>query len=162
MANKLDVKGKTINQIARWYFDNELYVNRRYQRKLVWSIEEKKLYIDSLLQNYPTPSIMLNTLQEEDEDGNKYDKNEIVDGVQRLDAILSFIINDFSIEFEGHIGYFDMSVIPSAQQRVVSKLLVQKKPILPLELCYNFADCEIPVVLTGQDDKKDKKRFFVE
>ncbi len=159
MANKLDVKGKTINQIARWYFDNELYVNRRYQRKLVWSIEEKKLYIDSLLQNYPTPSIMLNTLQEEDEDGNKYDKNEIVDGVQRLDAILSFIINDFSIEFEGHIGYFDMSVIPSAQQRVVSKLLVQKKPILPLELCYNFADCEIPVVLTGQDDKKIKEIF---
>ena len=55
MANKLDVKGKTINQIARWYFENELYVNRRYQRKLVWSIEEKKLYIDSLLRNYPTP-----------------------------------------------------------------------------------------------------------
>ncbi len=65
MANKLDVKGKTINQIARWYFENELYVNRRYQRKLVWSIEEKKLYIDSLLRNYPTPSIMLNTFQEE-------------------------------------------------------------------------------------------------
>ncbi len=159
MANKLDVKGKTINQIVRLYFDNELYVNRRYQRKLVWSIEEKKLYIDSLLQNYPTPSIMLNALQEEDEDGNKYDKNEIVDGVQRLDAILSFIINDFSIEFEGYIGYFDMSVIPSAQQRVVSKLLVQKEPILPMELCYNFADCEIPVVLTGQDDKKIKEIF---
>ena len=65
MANKLDVKGKTINQIARWYFENEFYVNRRYQRKLVWSIEEKKLYIDSLLRNYPTPSIMLNTFQEE-------------------------------------------------------------------------------------------------
>ena len=75
MANKLDVKGKTINQIARWYFDNELYVNRRYQRKLVWSIEEKKLYIDSLLQNYPTPSIMLNALQEEDKAGTRISKN---------------------------------------------------------------------------------------
>lgn len=35
---------------------------------------------------------MLNAFQEEGEDGNKYNKNEIVDGVQRLDAILSFII----------------------------------------------------------------------
>lgn len=39
--DKLDVKGKTINQIARWYFNDELYVNRKYQRKLVWSLEEK-------------------------------------------------------------------------------------------------------------------------
>lgn len=159
MANKLDVKGKTINQIVRWYFDNELYVNRRYQRKLVWSLEEKKLYIDSLLRNYPTPSIMLNTLQEEDENGEKCDKNEIVDGVQRLDAILSFIINDFSIEFEGHTGYFDMSVIPSAQKKVTDKLLVQKQPTLPMELCLDFADCEIPVVLTGQNDEKIKEIF---
>lgn len=30
MANKLDVKGKIINQIARWCFDNELYMNRKY------------------------------------------------------------------------------------------------------------------------------------
>lgn len=159
MANKLDVKGKTINQIARWYFENELYVNRKYQRKLVWSLEEKKLYIDSLLRNYPTPSIMLNTFQEEKEDGAKYEKNEIVDGVQRLDAILSFITNDFSIKFESNEGYFDMSVIPSAQQKVVDNLLVQKQPTLSIKLCYDFADCEIPVVSTGQGDDKIKEIF---
>lgn len=41
VIEKLDVKGKTINQIARWYFNGELFVNRRYQRKLVWTLEEK-------------------------------------------------------------------------------------------------------------------------
>lgn len=159
MSDKLDVKGKTINQIVRWYFYDELYVNRKYQRKLVWSIEEKKLYIDSLLRSYPTPSIMINTIKEEYADGTLHDKNEIVDGLQRLDAIISFIINDFSIEIDGIEGYFDISVIPTAQQKVNDGSLIQKEPRLPLDMCYDFTDCEIPVVLTGQDDEKIKEIF---
>ena len=77
VSEKLDVKGKTINQIARWYFNDELFVNRRYQRKLVWSLEEKKLFIDSIINKYPTPSIMINDFQELI-DGKEYQRYEIV------------------------------------------------------------------------------------
>ena len=30
VSEKLDVKGKTINQVMQWFYHNELVVNRRY------------------------------------------------------------------------------------------------------------------------------------
>ena len=35
MSENLDVKGKSINEIMRWYYDDRIIINRRYQRKLV-------------------------------------------------------------------------------------------------------------------------------
>ena len=110
-SNKLEIQSNTINQIARWYFEDELQI---YPSKLIWSLDEKKIYIDSLLRNYPSPSIILNSFEEENED-----KKEIIDGVQRLDAILSFIKNDFSTKFKNYEGYFDMRVIPSMRHKSI-------------------------------------------
>ena len=47
MGKKIDVDGWTINDILEAYIENELYVDQRYQRKLVWSLEDKVLFIDS-------------------------------------------------------------------------------------------------------------------
>lgn len=151
-SNKLEIQSNTINQIARWYFEDELQI---YPSKLVWSLDEKKLYIDSLLRNYPSPSIILNSFEEENVDGTKQDKKEIIDGVQRLDAILSFIKNDFSIKFKNYEGYFDMRVIPSMRQ----KSIIQKHPMLPLHLCCDFADYEIPVTLISQEEDAVKEIY---
>lgn len=52
-----------------------------------------------------------------------------------------------------------MSVIPPMQQ----KSLIQKQALLPLHLCYNFADYEIPVTLISQDEdnlKEIYKEYF--
>jgi uncharacterized protein with ParB-like and HNH nuclease domain len=35
------------------YRDDKLYVNRRYQRTLVWTLEEKQKLIESILKRYP-------------------------------------------------------------------------------------------------------------
>ena len=115
MSKPLDVKGKTISQIARWYFDNQLYVNRTYQRKLVWNLEEKKLFIDSLLNRFPTPSIILNEVNEDE--SHHY---EIIDGMQRLDAILSFLLGNFPVEYNGTCGYFDKSAIAVVQKELLN------------------------------------------
>lgn len=153
MSNQLDVKGKTINQIMRWYCEDELYVNRKYQRKLVWSLEEKKYFIDSLLHHYPTPSIMLNSVTENNADGTCNHKYEIVDGVQRLDAILSFIMGDFDVEYAEDInGYFDVSTMPVVQRMVECDLIKQHEPKLDINLCLDFADTEIPVIISQQDE----------
>jgi uncharacterized protein with ParB-like and HNH nuclease domain len=37
------------------YRDDKLYVNRCYQRKLVWTLEEKQKLIESILKRYPVP-----------------------------------------------------------------------------------------------------------
>lgn len=35
-------RGVSIMELYRWYRENKLLVNRRYQRKLVWTLYEKK------------------------------------------------------------------------------------------------------------------------
>jgi len=158
VSEKLDVKGKTINQIARWYFNDELFVNRRYQRKLVWSLEEKKLFIDSIINKYPTPSIMINDFQELI-DGKEYQRYEIVDGLQRLNAIFSFIIGEFGIEHENQLKYFNISHIPSAGVLLKDKNWKNHDNLLPDDICADFADSELPIILSGQDANKIEEIF---
>lgn len=158
VTEKLDVKGKTINQIARWYFNGELFVNRRYQRKLVWTLDEKILFIDSLINKYPTPSIMINHFEEKvnDEWVQKY---EIIDGLQRLDAIFSFIKGEFGIKQNNKIFYFDISHIPSAGVLLNDPNWKSHHNLLSKDVCADFADSELPIILSGQDINKIEDIF---
>ncbi len=48
-------RGSSIQEAYTWYRDGKLLVNRRYQRKLVWTVDEKQKLIDSILLGYPLP-----------------------------------------------------------------------------------------------------------
>ena len=60
-----------------------------YQRRLVWSKEKKSLFIESLLMNIPVPPVFLY-----ENDLNRY---EVMDGQQRLNAILEFYEDSFAL-----------------------------------------------------------------
>ena len=47
MGKKLAVDDWTINDILELYISNRLFVDQKYQRKLVWSLSDKELFIDS-------------------------------------------------------------------------------------------------------------------
>ncbi|CAM3776885.1 DUF262 domain-containing protein [Castellaniella denitrificans] len=87
------------------YREDKLFVNRRYQRKLVWTLEEKQRLIESIMKRYPIPAILI----AERKSGDGY---EIIDGLQRLHAIVSFIETGFST-LDGE--YFDIKHFPTAQ-----------------------------------------------
>jgi hypothetical protein len=95
----------TIQSVYSWYRGGKLYVNRRYQRKLVWTLLEKKRLIESILKKYPIPAILI---AERPGEPGTY---EIIDGLQRLHAITSFIETSFSTTDE---KYFDVSRFPTA------------------------------------------------
>ncbi|ATM77373.1 hypothetical protein CRN79_16655 [Serratia fonticola] len=59
-----------------------------YQRDSVWNEEKQSFFIDSILRNYPIPPIFLH--QKINDDTGKI-LFEVVDGKQRLTAIVSFI-----------------------------------------------------------------------
>ncbi|EIV5840918.1 DUF262 domain-containing protein [Klebsiella variicola] len=59
-----------------------------YQRDSVWDEEKQSFFIDSILRNYPIPPIFLH--QKIDDDTGKI-TFEVVDGKQRLTAIVNFI-----------------------------------------------------------------------
>ena len=53
------IRGESIQSLYRLYIAEKLLTNRRYQRKLVWTIEEKTSFIDSIRQGFPIPIILL-------------------------------------------------------------------------------------------------------
>lgn len=83
-AIEAEVKTMTIRNFSDFAKDNDLELNPSYQRDSVWSISDSQLLIDSILRGIPIPSIILNQLREDR-------KLQIVDGKQRLTAILRFI-----------------------------------------------------------------------
>jgi len=52
-------QGTGIPELYRFYRTGKLIVNRRYQRKLVWTKEEKASLVNSVLLDYPIPLILL-------------------------------------------------------------------------------------------------------
>ena len=70
--------GLSIQEAYRRYRNGQIIVNRKYQRKLVWTQNEKRMLIDSILHEYPIPLILFAETQSES--GPVY---EILDGMQR-------------------------------------------------------------------------------
>jgi uncharacterized protein with ParB-like and HNH nuclease domain len=71
-----------IQTIYSWYRDGTLIVNRKYQRKLVWTLNEKQKLIDSILNAYPIPLVLL--AERRDDNSARF---EILDGLQRLGSV---------------------------------------------------------------------------
>ena len=101
---------QSVQSLYRDFREGRLLVNRRYQRKLVWSTEEKQRLIDSILNGYPIPLILL----AENSDSSYAGSYEIIDGIQRLNAILTFIENAFDYDNK----YFDIKT--SIKQVLIS------------------------------------------
>lgn len=116
----LDIDSRTTEELYDWFRKGNLIVNRRYQRKLVWSLDEKVALISSMLQQYPIPLLLFVTVN---------DQREILDGMQRLEAIMSFIEQRFSLNGR----YFNLDSIALTKELKDSGVLSQKEPILDRE-----------------------------
>ncbi len=108
----------SIQSLYSMYREGKLYVNRRYQRKLVWTLVEKQKLIESILKKYPIPAILI---AERDNEQGTY---EIIDGLQRLQAILSYIETSFA-DLENK--YFDVDNFPTAKKNSIEGLFEQNK-----------------------------------
>jgi Protein of unknown function DUF262 len=64
-------------------------ISPAYQRRLRWNTKKKSLLIESFLLNIPVPPIYLF-----ETDYNAY---EVIDGRQRLDAVSTFLSNDYAL-----------------------------------------------------------------
>ncbi len=108
-------RGMSVTEAYRLYRSGSLLVNRKYQRKLVWTVSEKEKLIGSILKGYPIPLILL-AERPQIYGSSKY---EIIDGMQRLNAIFSFIENSFSFDDK----YFDIDEFSYAKQLAIDGIL---------------------------------------
>ena len=155
MKERNDIRGEKTEYIISLYLEDKIWVDRKYQRKLVWEESDKKLFIQSLFESIPVPAVIY--AYREDENGAE--RYEIIDGLQRTNAIVSFMMGEFPVDIDGETGYFDPSqshptfgVLQKGQYPENDKLLDSK-------LCYDFARIEIPVIIIPQNDMYIEKIF---
>ena len=152
--NNLTITGENIQRVYEWYCLGKFIINRKYQRKLVWTVEEKADFIDSISRQYSVPLFLIVSVQ--DEKTNYY---EIIDGMQRLDAIFSFIQGEFKLENNEYQGYFDLETMALTKELLDDGKLIQKEPILPRSICTQIANYPLPFSVTEFDDEHVEEIF---
>jgi hypothetical protein len=146
-------QGISIQSLYRSYRDGSLIVNRQYQRKLVWTIAEKQKLIDSILKDYPLPLFLL--AEKSPSEPGKPSRLEVIDGMQRLNAIFIYIEHGFLVDEK----CFDVDEFARARQAAdrgdfktypkddVERLSAQK--------CADLLDYQLPVTsFPGEQDTR--------
>lgn len=149
-------RGMTVTEAYRLYRSGSLLVNRKYQRKLIWSVEEKEKLIGSILNGYPIPLILL--AERPQNYGGREKIYEIIDGMQRLNAICSFIENSFP--FNGH--YFDINKYSTAKQYADEGKfkVVEHDNYLSVTECTDILDYQLAVTIYTAMDESDIIEVF--
>lgn len=115
IQEELSIKAMTISQVYSLFASGRLVVNRKYQRKLCWSIEEKRNFMDTIINGLPVPMFLFAA--------NDKGQYEIIDGMQRLDAICTFIEQQYSLKD----GNFNLESMPDTIEEKRLGKLTQKK-----------------------------------
>lgn len=147
----LTVKGESIERIYSYYTQQRLSVNRRYQRKLIWTLDEKRQFIDSIILGYPVPIILL----AENKSATSSDF-EIIDGMQRLNAVISFIENEYKVGEK----YFDLNTMAITKAMLDSEKLTQKSPMLDRDTCVRIASYLLPLSIYEFSVSSDVDQVF--
>ncbi len=143
MAGDIELSSQTLSvqTLYRMFRDGEFYVDRRYQRKLVWTLEEKQKLVDSVLRDFPIPLVLLSRK------GTETQSYDIIDGLQRLHTLLSFVENAFPTSSG---KYFDVRELPRASQsakedkRAISE---DTDHLLSPTECAAFSEYVLPITI---------------
>jgi len=155
MVQSISSKSDSVQVVYDNYLAGKYVVNRRYQRKLVWTQQEKIAFVDSLLNNYSVPLFLL--AQNTNPEGKI--TYEIIDGMQRLNSIVAFIENEFAIEWNGEKHFFNLDTLASTLNQKQSGTIQQKEPALPKDVCMNIVSYQIPFSFIIADQQSIEEIF---
>lgn len=80
------------------YNSGELFMDPVYQRDFVWTKEQKQLYIKNLFEDKASVKPTFIEYSETLEDGTRKRVAEVLDGKQRIKALIDFYNNEFDVE----------------------------------------------------------------
>lgn len=148
----LSIRNESIQRIFNFYKSDLFFVNRRYQRKLIWTIEEKERFVDSIAKGLPVPLILL--AETENQGITSF---EIIDGMQRLNTINAFIEGEFT-----YMGqYFDLNTLVESKSLLDEGQLTQRTPVLDRRICERFASYILPISVYSFTDENKVDEVFI-
>ena len=88
---KVSMGKLTVQQIVDDLNNGNIWANPEYQRGEVWSPEQQKRLIDSVLRGYQLPIFYLHRIKKTNALGDEWSVHQIIDGQQRCTALDRFI-----------------------------------------------------------------------
>lgn len=132
MQRYLNSTQRTVVWFKKTYEASDLLIKAPFQRNPVWSDRQKSALIDTILLEYPIPELYMQELTEPSGD----QKHVVVDGQQRIRAVLSFLSGEFELDDEspkwGGLTFDDLS--PDDRKKVFEyNFIVRLLPEMPDE-----------------------------
>ncbi|MER9614555.1 DUF262 domain-containing protein [Mesorhizobium sp. M0207] len=144
-------QGISIQSLYRSFRDGTLIVNRQYQRKLVWTVLEKQRLIDSILRDYPLPLFLLADKVAAIGQGSEL---EVIDGMQRLNAIFSYIEHGFLLD-ETCFNINEFARARQAAEKGLFKEFPDNISRLSAQQCADMLDYQLAVtIFPGERDER--------
>ena len=148
VEKELSIKAMTISQVYSLYSSGSLVVNRKYQRKLCWTIEEKRNFLDTIIKGLPVPMFLFAA--------NESGQYEIIDGMQRLDAICTYIGQKYMLKD----GHYNLESMPDTIDEKRKGITTQKTPIMDSSTCKAIANYPLPVSIFPATKDSEVEEIF--
>ena len=84
----------TVNDFVGWHDRGELMLSPEFQRRRVWNLRAKSYLIDTIVRGMPIPQVFIRQIVHP---SARRTVREVVDGQQRLSAIIEFIDGKFTV-----------------------------------------------------------------
>ena len=94
---KVTIGSITVKEIVEDVKEQNITVNSEYQRAAVWSPDQQKRLIDSILRGYQLPIFYLHEIPKTNARGDQWRVYQIIDGQQRCNALERFIHGDLQL-----------------------------------------------------------------
>jgi uncharacterized protein with ParB-like and HNH nuclease domain len=130
---------QTVYELIRKYDQGRLIINPDFQRNLVWELNKKSKFIESIILNFPLPPFYVNQTRE-----GKY---IVVDGLQRTSTLHEFLNDEFKLKglkALPKLNEYNFSELATLngdyQTRIEDKKLnfYVIKPSVPVEVVYDI------------------------
>jgi Protein of unknown function DUF262 len=109
MQRYLNTTQHNVIWFKRAFDSNELVIKPPFQRNPVWSDRQKSALIDTMLLEYPIPELYMQEITE----ASGEQKHVVVDGQQRIRAVLSYLAGEFELDEEsphwGGLAFDDLA-----------------------------------------------------
>ena len=99
MQQMFSTRSYSVRDFEAWEERDELLLAPKFQRRDVWNDKAKSYLIDTIVRGKPIPKLYM---RQSLTPGNRKTTREIVDGQQRLRAVLSFLKDAFKLSNAHH------------------------------------------------------------
>ena len=122
MSGTWNSTNHTISDFVDWDNDNKLVLQPDFQRKAVWNKASRIMLIDTLLKEYPLPKVFIQNTTE----NSGRTVRKIIDGQQRLNAILDFVQDKIKLEnpYEGEFEGLYFSDLPDEVKSTMMRYII--------------------------------------